>query len=149
SARPLPLHPPPDSAERFRPAVVALLRQVLQSEALGLVDVDLLLGLATGMTAWLPTAIAVRQTLSDFLLIATTIGWTQPGWTEALRGFPGTGREDRVFALPVPREQGGAIAVPSPSEPRIQLFPAVIEPSPTKEKSAMSSGYSMLPSFSI
>jgi phage shock protein A len=101
------------------------------------------------MTAWLPTAIAVRQTLSDFLLIVTTIGWTQPGWTEALRAFPGTGREDGALAVPVPREQGGAIAVPSPSEPRIQLFPAAIETNPAKEKSSMSSGYSMLPSFNI
>ena len=149
SAGPLALRSPQDSAERFRPAVVGLLRQVLQAEALGLVDVDLLLGLATGMTAWLPAAIAVRQTLSDFLLIATTIGWTQPGWTDALRAFPGTGREGSVSALPAPREQGNAIAVPSPSEPRIQLFPAAIETNPAKEKSSMSSGYSMLPSFNI
>jgi len=149
TAGPLPLRPPQDSAERFRPAVVGLLRQVLQAEALGLVDVDLLLGLATGMTAWLPTAIAVRQTVADFLLIVDTIGWTQPGWTDALRTFPGTGQKGGVPALPAPRERGDAIAVPSPSEPRIQLFPAAIETSPTKERSAMSSGYSMLPSFSI
>jgi len=149
SAGPLRLRPPQDSAERFRPAVVDLLRQVLQAEALGLVDVDLLLGLATGMSAWLPTAIAVRQVLSDFLLIVDTIGWTQPRWTDALRGFSGTGRERSVPALPASRKQGGAIAVPSPSEPRIQLFPAAIEPSPIQERSAMSSGYSMLPSFSI
>jgi len=40
-AGPLPLRPPQDSAERFRPAVVRLLPQVLQAEVLGL-DVVLL-----------------------------------------------------------------------------------------------------------
>jgi hypothetical protein len=98
-AGPLPLHPPQDSAERFRPAVVGLLRQVLQAEALGLVDVDLLLGLATGMSAWLPMAIAVRQTLSDFLLVVDTLGWTQPGWTDTLRAFPGGGQTASMPAL--------------------------------------------------
>jgi hypothetical protein len=148
-AGPLPLRPPQDSTERFRPAVVGLLPQVLQAEILGLVDVDLLLGLATGMTAWLPAAIAVRQTLSDFLLIVETIGWTQPGWTEALRSFPGSGREGGMPALAAPREQGRAIAVPSRSDARIHLFPTDIETSSAKEKPSMSAGYSMLPTFTI
>jgi len=149
SAGPLRLRPPQDSAERFRPAVVGLLPQVLQAEVLGLVDVDLLLGVATGMTAWLPAAIAVRQTLSDFLLIVDTIGWTRLGWTDALRAFPGNGREGGVPALPAPREQGSAIAAPFRSDPRIQLFPAAIETRPAKERPPMSAGYSMLPTFSI
>jgi hypothetical protein len=148
-AGPLRLRAPQDSAERFRPAVVGLLRQVLQAEALGLVDVDLLLGLATGMTAWLPAAVAVRQTLSDFLLVGDTVGWTQPGWTDALRGFPGSGRHDGVPALPAPREQGSAILAPSHVAPRIQLFPTDTPTSPTKERAAMSAGSSMLPMFTI
>jgi hypothetical protein len=148
-AGPLTLRPPQDSAERFRPAVVGLLRQVLQVEALGLVDVDLLLGVATGMTAWLPAAIAVRQTLSDFLLVVDTIGWTQAGWTDALRTFPGSGREGGMPALPAPREQGRTIAAPSRENSRIHLFPAAIGTSPTKESAPMSAGYSMLPTFTI
>jgi hypothetical protein len=148
-AGPLPLRPPQDSAERFRPAVVRLLPLVLQADVLGLVDVDLLLGLATGMTAWLPAAVAVRQTLSDFLLIVDTLGWTQAGWTEALRTFPGDGRESGGSALPAPGEQGRAIAVPSRSEARIHLVPADRETSSPKEKPAMSAGYSMLPTFTI
>jgi hypothetical protein len=148
-AGPLPLRPPQDSAERFRPAVVGLLPQVLQAEVLGLVDVDLLLGLATGMTAWLPAAIAVRQTLSDFLLIVDTLGWTQPGWTDALRAFPGDGRDRSRPALPVPGEQGRALAIPSRSDARIHLFPADSETRSAKEKPSMSAGYSMLPSFTI
>ena len=147
-AGPLPLRPPQDSAERFRPAVVSLLRQVLQAEALGLVDVDLLLGLATGMTAWLAAAIAVRQTLADFLLVVDTIGWTQPGWTDALRAFPRSGQEG-MPALPAPREQGRAIAALSQSDARIHLFPPDIETSPAKERMPMSAGSSMLPAFSI
>jgi hypothetical protein len=148
-AGPLPLRPPQDSADRFRPAVVGLLRQVLQSEALGLVDVDLVLGLATGMTAWLPAAIAVRQTLSDFLLVVDTIGWTRPEWTEALRAFPGSGWEGGMPALPAPREQVRVMAAPSKSDPRIQLFPGDIETSPAKERTPMSAGHSMLPTFTI
>src|SRR5262249_47178076 len=101
-AGPLPLRPPQDSAERFRPAVVRLLPQGLQAEVLGLVDVDLLLGLATGMTAWLPAAVAVRQTLLDFFLIVDTLGWTRPGWTDALRAFPGDARESGMAILPAP-----------------------------------------------
>ena len=52
-------------------------------------------------------------------------------------------------ALPAPREQGRAIAAPSTLDPRIQLFPAVIETSPAKERAPMSAGYSMLPTFTI
>ena len=148
-AGPLPLRPPQDSAERFRPAVVRLLPLVLQADVLGLVDVDLLLGLATGMTAWLPAAVAVRQTLSDFLLIVDTLGWTQPGWTDALHTFPGDGRGSGQPALPAPGEQGRAIAVPSQSDARIHLFPADRETSSPKEKPSMSAGYSMLPTFTI
>ncbi len=149
NAGPLPLRPSQDSAERFRAAVVGLLRQVLQAEALGLVDVDLLLGLATGMTAWLPAAIAVRQTLSDFLLVVDTIGWTQAGWTGALRAFPGSAREASMPALPVPREQDRGITAASTRDPRIHLFPDDIETSSAKERAPMTAGYSMLPTFTI
>ena len=88
---PLALRPPRASCETFRATVVRLLRQALLPEAVGLVDVELLLGLARGLTGWLTPAAAMRQTLYDFLLVVETVNWVRPGWLEAVRAFPDPG----------------------------------------------------------
>ncbi len=83
---PLALRAPRGPCERFRLTVVRLLRQVLQPEAVGLVDVDLVLGLARGLTAWLADREALRLALYDLLLALETVGWVKAGWVEFVRG---------------------------------------------------------------
>ncbi|MBI4543295.1 MAG: hypothetical protein HY705_09705 [Gemmatimonadetes bacterium] len=146
-AGPLPQREPRGSCKNLRPAVVRLLRQALRPEALGLVDIELLLGLGRGLTAWLPPAVAMRQALYDVLLVVETVGWTEPGWVDLVRTcslVPGedTGREppDSVALARVSRAAG---------EPRLRLFPEDDERPGLKEGSAMSSGDSIMPTFTL
>jgi hypothetical protein len=148
-AAPLPLRVPRGSCEPFRGAVVELLRQVLTPEGLSLVDVDLLLGLGTGLTAWLPTAVAMRQALYDFLLVVETVGWVSPGWLEFVHTFPAQSdqRPAATGSKAPPMPMGGAI----PPRQTIVLYPHPHAMStPEKEHAGMTSTReSMLPPFSI
>ena len=72
------LHPARARGRQFRSAVVRLLRQVLVPEAVGLVDVELVIGLGRGLTGWLTPVVAMRQVLFDFLLVMETVGWVRP-----------------------------------------------------------------------
>lgn len=147
-AGPLPLRPPRGSCERFRRGVVHLLRQTLHPEVLGMVDVDLLLGLGTGMTAWLPEPGAMRQVLYNFLLVVETVGWTKPGWLDRLRTFPAAPADDRPqvgLALLtevrlMPHEAPG---------PRISLFPERLGEVMPRGDRAMTSRESIMPAFTL
>jgi len=145
---PLPLRPPRGSCEPFRGAVVHLLRQTLHPEALGIVDVDLLLGLGRGMTAWLPEPSAIRQVLYDFLLVVETVGWTNPGWVERVRTFPGLAVADASAVGPAMTHDARLIST-APMEPTLALFPERSDGGPPKEKTAMTPSDSMMPSFSL
>ena len=144
-AGPLPVRAPRGSCEDFRAAVVELLRDVLTPDGLGLVDVELLLGLGTGLTAWLPDAVAMRQALYDFLLIVETVGWVRPGWLERLHTFPARSDQRPTLAAALPA-QAAAIA---PQGPTIALYPHATS-IPQKEHASMTSAReSLLPPFSI
>jgi len=146
-AGPLSLRAPRGSCEDFRGAVVELLRHVLTPEGLSLVDVDLLLGLGTGLTAWLPGAVAMRQALYDFLLVVETVGWLIPGWIELLHTFPA--RSDQ---RPTPSGSTTLLAPAAGATARSQsiaLYPRAMS-IPQKEHAGMTSAReSMLPPFSI
>jgi hypothetical protein len=143
----LPLRAPRASCEPFRGAVVELLRRVLTPEGLSLVDVDLLLGLGTGLTAWLPTAVAMRQALYDFLLVVETVGWVGPGWLEFVHTFPA-----QTDQRPAPT---GSMALPAPvagaMPPRqiILLYPQAMSISEREHSAMTPTRESMLPPFSI
>lgn len=147
-AGPLALRPPRGSCEEFRGAVVRLLRQVLIPGAIGTVDVELLLGLARGLTGWLTPVVAMRQVLYDFLLIVETVGWVRPGWLEAIRAFPERGEGAGASALAT----RGAVT-PSPASAclpeTIPLFPERTTPVPQKEHAGMNPRETMMPVFSI
>ncbi len=146
-AGPLPLQASRDSCETLRPAVVRLLRQALVAEAVGIVDVELVLGLGTGLTAWLPLATAMRQALYNFLLVVETLGWTQPGWLGPLRAFP-------AGTSPGPVDQRGGGEIPARSGPitalhSIHLYPEQILADNPKEAPGMNPKESLMPPFSI
>jgi hypothetical protein len=111
----LALRAPRGSCGEFRSAVVHLLRHMLVPEAVGLVDVELLLGLGRGLSGWLTPLMAMRQTLYDFLLVVETVGWVRPGWLERLRAFPDLAAEGGR-----PRSTGAPSPTPrrSPSDRR-------------------------------
>src|SRR5262249_47861695 len=145
---PLPLRPPRASCEEFRHAVVRLLRQVLVQEAIGNVDVDLVLGLGRGLTVWLTPVAAMRQALYDFLLAVETVKWTQPRWLEAIRTFPES-REDAgpTSAMALRSVTDASVLIRRPKT--ISLFPERIAPKSPKEHSAMNPRESMMPSFAM
>lgn len=148
-AGPLTLRPPRGSCEEFRGAVVRLLRRVLVPDALGLVDVDMLIGLGSGLTGWLAPVVAMRQALFDFLLLAETLGWVRPGWLERVRACP-----DRdEGAAPSSVATLGSVASTSASvrpPQTISLFPERMAPNTQKEHPGMNPrGDSILPNFTI
>lgn len=147
-AGPLPLRPPRGSCEDFRSSVVRLLRQVLVPDAVGLVDVELVIGLGRGLTGWLTPLVAMRQVLFDLLLSLETVSWVRPRWLEAVRAFPDRGDGAAIAAL----ARLGA-DTPSPVSPRlpetIQLFPERSAPIEQKEHPGMNSREAIMPAFSI
>jgi hypothetical protein len=145
AAGPLTLRAPTGSCEGFREAVVRLLRQVLVPDAVGIVDVELLLGLGRGLTGWLSPAMALRQVLYDFLLVIETVGWVHPGWLDLVRAFPHRGQDADA---PV-EGRGSAIqpAAPTPPPQTISLFPERVTLSRPKEHPTMNARDSVLPTF--
>ena len=147
-AGPLSLRPPRGSCEAFRAALVQLLRQVIVPESVGLVDVDLLLGLGRGLSGWLMPVAAMRQVVYSFLLVVETVGWVRPGWLEAVRAFPDRG-EGAIAASPGARTP--VIQTPQVAQPpqTISLFPERMMSVQKKEHPGMTSRDSMLPTFAM
>jgi len=148
-AGPLKLRGPRGSCAEFRGAVVHLLRHVLTPEGLRHVDVELVLGLGAGLTAWLPAAVAMQQVLFDVLLVLETVGWasTGPGWLERVRDFPAH-TTDKTNTTGSNAE--GALPKPAaPPSQTILLYPGGT-PVTQKEHAFMPKSHeSMLPSFTI
>src|SRR5712692_7165465 len=148
-AGPLTRPAPRGSYEGFRVGVVKLLRHALVPEALGMVDVELLLGLGHGLTAWLPVTAAMRLALYDVLLVLETVGWVQPGWVELVRAFTPvreehepTGRPALTGATPVPAQRHAPTL--------LSLFPERDDGPRGKEDSSMTTSRdSIMPSFTI
>lgn len=72
---------------KYRDDVYALLEKCLGQDIPPLVDVEMLLLLCSGMTAFLPEKRAVAQALYDYMTIVETLGWVQKGWQETLLNF--------------------------------------------------------------
>jgi len=145
AAGPLIVRAPKGSCEAFREAVVRLLRQVLVPDAVGIVDVELLLGLGRGLTGWLGPTMALRQVLYDFLVVVETVGWVRSGWLDVVRAFPHRGQDADASV----GGRGSAIqpAAPTPPPRTILLFPDRVDLSRPKEHPTMSSRDSVLPTF--
>jgi hypothetical protein len=143
-AGPISLRAPRGSCESFRGALVRLLSTVLTPDAVGTVDVDLLLGLGTGLTAWLPEASAMRQALYDALFVMETVGWVQAGWVDAVRQFSVAGAQDTPASAPRDPSSGSHIA-----DGRIVLFPERHRSSRDGEELTVSPHDSLLPPFTL
>ena len=106
-----------------------LLPRVLKPDVVSMVDIELLLGLGTGLTAWLPEASAMRQALYDALLAYETVGWTSGAWVDAVRQFSSSTTESTG---------AGTIANARPWPPaaaqRIALFPERQLSSPARRR---------------
>ena len=85
---PLEIGPPAVECRSFHDRIVEVTRAILTPEAQARVDVEILVNLATGMTAFLADpAEAIAQVGYDLGLLAETLGWTRPGWIQAVTTF--------------------------------------------------------------
>jgi hypothetical protein len=85
---PLPLGPPAVDCRRFHDRIVDLTRAILAPDAHARVDVEIVVNLATGMTAFIPDpTAAIAQVGYDLGVVAETLGWTKPAWIEAVTTF--------------------------------------------------------------
>jgi hypothetical protein len=85
---PLTLGRPAGDCQELHARIVDLTRALLRPEAHARVDVEGVVTLCAGMTAFLPTTVkAIAQVGYDFALLAETLGWTRPGWIETVTAF--------------------------------------------------------------
>jgi hypothetical protein len=90
---PLDIGPPAVDCRAFHDPIVNVTRAILAPDAHGRVDVEIVVNLATGMTAFLADpAEAIAQVGYDLGLLAETLGWTRPGWIQAVTTFSLTPR---------------------------------------------------------
>ncbi len=111
---PLTLEAPTADCERFRQRIVDLTRTLLRSEAAERVDVEIVVMLSTGMTAFLPQpGEAIAQVGHDLGCLADTLGWARPDWTDTVATF--SLDEPRPSARPAVSTSGTpALAAPAP-----------------------------------
>ena len=87
-APPLKLDAPTVDCARYQAVIVQALRHVLAPAAQTRIDVQVVMTLCTGMTAFLPDAeTAIVQVLYGVGMLAETMEWTNPGWIETVLHF--------------------------------------------------------------
>jgi hypothetical protein len=85
---PLHLPAPGVSAEKCRSHIVSLVREILIPKVWPRVDVEMIITITTGMTAFIPDLErAIQQTVYCYGLTAETVQWTMPGWSQAITRF--------------------------------------------------------------
>lgn len=85
---PLVLPAPAADCQAFHQAIVELTRSLLFPAAHERVDVEVIVNLCTGMTAFLPApAAAIAQVGHALGVLAETLGWARPGWVEPVTRF--------------------------------------------------------------
>ncbi len=85
---PLTLSPPAKDCQVFDRRMIELLRAILTPDAAERVDLQMIVNLSTGMTAWLPDpAEAIAQVAHAVGILAQTMAWARPGWMEVLTDF--------------------------------------------------------------
>lgn len=123
-APPLRLDVPTVDCAKYQPVIVQALRHMLAPPALCRVDVQVVMTLCTGMTAFLHDAeTAIVQVLYGVGMLAETMEWTNPGWIEAVLRFSLTAgvsvvqhTDTSVSSLSV-SEQSDGQAANSPTQP--------------------------------
>ena len=86
--KPLTLSAPAKDCQVFDRRIIELLRAILNPDAAERVDLQMVVNLSTGMTAWVPDpGEAIVQVAHAVGILAETMAWTRPGWSEALSDF--------------------------------------------------------------
>lgn len=117
---PLTLSAPRVDCQRHHRAIVELVRGLIQPEARDRVDVDEVVNLCTGMTALLPDAEdAIAQVCHRLGLLAETMQWARPGWSEALNTFSLDGRPQPHSPHPASRIKDELLAPGTVTEPAV------------------------------
>jgi len=73
----------------YKDNIYKLLEKCIEKDAFHLVDIEMLLLLCSGMTAFLPEIRAVVQVLYDYLMVVETLGWAKKGWQMMLIDLDG------------------------------------------------------------
>jgi hypothetical protein len=127
---PLVLRAPQIDGQVFRDKIVELTRAILLPEAHNRIDVEILINLSTGMSAFIAEPLeAIAQVIQRMGLLAETLGWTRPGWIESVAdelkttsSVPAVTTSLRsVPAAPGPLPQNSgriSIALDTPPQPR-------------------------------
>jgi hypothetical protein len=125
---PLAIGPPAVDCRPFHDRIVEVTRAILTPEAQPRVDVEIVVNLVTGMTAFIADpAEAIAQVGYDLGLLAETLGWTRAGWIQAVTTFslasgtqPPAGDASTTALAPVPpsaRQQDHAARVAGDAAP--------------------------------
>jgi len=85
---PLKISPPAVDCRPFHDRIIEVTRAILAPDAQARVDVEIIVNLVTGMTAFIADpAEAIAQVGYDLGLLAETLGWTRAGWIQAVTTF--------------------------------------------------------------
>jgi hypothetical protein len=92
-APPLRLDAPTVDCARYQPVIVQALRHILTPAAQSRIDVQVVLTLCSGMSAFFHDAeAAIVQVIYGVGMLAETMKWTNPGWIEVVLRFSLTAR---------------------------------------------------------
>jgi hypothetical protein len=123
---PLTLGSPGEDCQALHSPIVDLTRALLRPEAHTRVDVEGILTLCAGMTAFLPTPVeAIAQVGYDVGLLAETLGWTRPGWIETVTAFV----RDGAARIPHAARSAASAPVAPVPPPTVIASPAGAPPS--------------------
>ena len=118
---PLVLSPPAADCRAYHTTLVELARAILVPAAHPRIDVEIMVNLATGMTAFIPEPVSAITTVVHALgLLTETLGWARAGWSEVVAEF---GRGPKQPAV-------GTSALARVTEPRAQSVEVVTAPMP-------------------
>jgi cell division protein FtsB len=81
---------------RYIREIDRLVQNSVRKEKLGLVDIEMLALLCSGMTAFLPEQQAVNQVIRDYLICIETLGWTKEDWPRVLASSIFWGKEKGI-----------------------------------------------------
>lgn len=136
---PLVLSSPAVDCDAFHEAIVQLTRAILVPAAHARIDVEIVVNLATGMTAFIPEPVAaIAYVVHALGVLAETLGWARPGWNEAAGEFgrgqktPASGTSALVRLAP-PESQGAEV-VKASAPAAISL---AVAPGPPRRRTAV------------
>ena len=137
---PLVLSPAVADCGEFHDAIVQLTRAILVPAAHPRVDVEIVVTLATGMTAFIPEPVpAIAYVAQALGGLAETLGWARPGWSQVIAEFgrgpqkPAMGPSALARVVPPQTLDAGVVKAPAPA-PAISL---PVPPPPPRRRTSV------------